>query len=149
MTVRLLTVVGVALALCAVMPATTAGATPPDGDAARTDIAKGTTDTPVSITTDGPTTLIVQSLVLQPGASSGWHTHPGTELSVITDGAVALQAAGACGPVTYGAGQAVSIPPGVAHRVVNESASEAQVVLTYTIPVDAPVRGDVPDVCAN
>jgi quercetin dioxygenase-like cupin family protein len=149
MTVRLLTVVGVAVALCGVMPATTAGATPPDGDAARTDIAKGTTETPVSISTDGPTTLIVQSLILQPGASSGWHTHPGTELSVITGGSVALQTAGACGPVTYGAGQAVSIPPGVPHRVVNESASEAQVVLTYTIPVDAPVRGDAPDVCAN
>ena len=61
------------------------GARPPDGDAARTDIVTGTTETPVSITTDGPTTLLVQSLVLQPGASSGWHTHPGTELSVVTD----------------------------------------------------------------
>jgi quercetin dioxygenase-like cupin family protein len=149
MTVRLLTVVGFAVALCAAMPAMTAGATPPDGDAARTDIAKGTTETPVSITTDGPTTLIVQSLVLQPGASSGWHTHPGTELSVITGGSVALQTATACGPVTYGAGQAVSIPAGVPHRVVNESGSDAQVVLTYTIPVDAPVRGDAPDMCAN
>jgi quercetin dioxygenase-like cupin family protein len=149
MTVRFLTVVGVAIAVCAVMAAATAGATPPDGDGARTDIAKGTTETPVSITTDGPTTLIVQGLVLPPGASSGWHTHPGSELSVITGGSVALQTATACGPVTYGAGQAVFIPEGVPHRVVNETGSDAQVVLTYTLPVDAPVRGDAPDVCAH
>jgi quercetin dioxygenase-like cupin family protein len=144
-----MTVAGIAVALCAASPAATAVATPPDGDAARTDLAKGTTETPVSITTDGPTTLIVQSLVLQPGASSGWHTHPGSELSAITGGAVALQTATACGPVTYGAGQAVFIPAGVPHRVANTSASEAQVVLTYTLPVDAPVRGDAPDVCAK
>jgi hypothetical protein len=100
MAVRFLIVVGTAVALSAALPATTAGATPPDGDAVRTDIAKGTTETPVSITTDGPTTLVVQSLVLP-------------------------------------------------HRVANELGSDAQVVLTYTLPVDAPVRGDAPDVCAN
>ncbi|EHB56433.1 Cupin 2 conserved barrel domain protein [Mycolicibacterium rhodesiae JS60] len=149
MTVRASTVAGIAVAVCAVLPAASAGATPPDGDAARTDLAKGTTETPVSITTDGPTTLIVQSLVLQPGASSGWHTHPGSELSAITAGAVALQTASACGPVTYSAGQAVFIPAGVPHRVDNPSASEAQVVLTYTLPVDAPLRDDAPDVCAK
>jgi quercetin dioxygenase-like cupin family protein len=149
MTVRGLTVAGIALTLCAATPAATAAATPADGDAVRTDIATGTTETPVSITTDGPTTLIVQSLVMQPGASSGWHTHPGSELSVITGGSVALQTATACGPVSYGAGQAVFIPAGVPHRVVNPSGSEAQVVLTYTLPVDAPVRGDAADVCPN
>lgn len=130
-------------------PVAAAGATPPGGDTVRTDIAKGTTETPVSITTDGPTTLMVQSLVMQPEATSGWHTHPGTELSVITGGAVALQTATACDPVTYGAGQAVLIPAGVPHRVANASGSEAQVVITYTLPVDAPVRGDAPDMCAK
>jgi quercetin dioxygenase-like cupin family protein len=149
MTVRLLTVAGMVVALCAAMPASTAGATPPDGDAVRTDIAKGSTETPVSITTDGPTTLIVQGLVMQPGATSGWHTHPGSELSVITGGSVVLQTATTCGPVTYGAGHAALIPAGVPHRVVNESGSQAQVVFTYTLPVDAPVRGDAPDVCAK
>ena len=149
MTVRGSTVAGIAVALGVAMSAATATATPPDGDATRTDIANGSTETPVSITTDGPTTLVVQSLVLQPGASSGWHTHPGSELSAITGGSVALQTATACGPVTYGAGQAVFIPAGVPHRVVNQSGSQAQVVLTYTLPVDAPVRGDAPDACAR
>jgi quercetin dioxygenase-like cupin family protein len=143
------TVAGLAVALSVAIPAATAGATPADGDAVRTDIAKGTTETPVSITTDGPTTLVVQGLDMQPGASSGWHTHPCTELSVITGGSVVLETATACAPVTYGAGQAVFIPAGVPHRVADESGSAAQIVVTYTLPVDAPVRADAPDACAS
>jgi len=138
---------GIMLTLVAVMPAATAVATPPDGDVVRNDLAKGNTEAPVSISTDGPATQIVQSLVMQPGASSGWHTHPGTELSVITGGSVALQTAGACGPVTYGPGQAVVIPAGVPHRVANDSGSQAEVVVSYTLPLNAPVRGDAPDAC--
>ena len=54
-----------------------AHATPAEGDSVRTELAKGTTDAPVSIVTDGqPTTLYVQSATLHPGAGSGWHTHP-------------------------------------------------------------------------
>ena len=149
MTKRILTSVASVLALCVALPAASAGATPPDGDVVRTDLAKGDTATPVSITTDGPATQVVQSLAMAPGASSGWHTHPGTELSVITGGSVALQIAGTGVPATYGAGQAVAIPAGVPHRVANESGSRAEVVVTYTLPVGVPVREDAPDVCAN
>ena len=53
----------------------------------RTDVAKGTTTTPISIVTNGEeTAFYVQSLALAPGASSGWHAHPGPEQSVITKG---------------------------------------------------------------
>ena len=62
--------------------------------------------------TDGDATLLVQGLRLGPGASSGWHTHPGPEVSVITIGTVVLQTAAECVPVNYGAGQAVFIPAG-------------------------------------
>jgi hypothetical protein len=37
----------------------------------------------------------------------------------------------------------------VAHVVANRSGQDAEAVVTYTIPVDAPVRGDSPDVCAR
>ncbi|MCV7343742.1 cupin domain-containing protein [Mycolicibacterium rhodesiae] len=149
MTTRVVTCAAIVLLLCSAMPTVTAGATPPGGDVTRTDLAKGDTETSVSITTDGPATQIVQSLSMGPGATSGWHTHPGAELSVITGGSVALQTAGACAPVTYAAGQAVAIPAGVPHRVANESGSRAEVVVTYTLPVATPVREDAPDVCAE
>ena len=75
-----------------------ANATPPrEGDSERTEVAKGTTDAPIFIVSaGGPTTLYVQSLTLKPAASSGWHTHPGPEHSVVTDGTVILQTAHDC-----------------------------------------------------
>jgi quercetin dioxygenase-like cupin family protein len=126
-------------------------ATPPEGDVARTDVAKGSTDAPISIVTPGgsQTTLLVQSLVLKPGASSGWHTHPGPEYSVITDGAVALQTGPGCVVTNYPTGQAVFIPAGVPHRVDNDGTVDASVVVNYTIPADVPVREDSPDVCTR
>lgn len=138
-----------AAVLASSAPLPTAGATPPEGDTTRTDLAKGTTGTPVAINTDGPATLMVQELAISPGASSGWHTHPGPEYSVITDGAVAVQTAAECSAATYGAGQAVLIPAGVAHRVANETGQLAEVIVTYTLRVNAPVRGDAPDPCAK
>lgn len=131
------------------LPLPGAGATPPDGDITRTDIARGDTVVPVSINTDGNATLVVQGLRLGPSASSGWHTHPGPEYSVITVGNVVVETATECVPVNYGAGQAVFIPAGVPHLVANEVGRDAEVVLTYTLPVNAPVRGDSPDVCAR
>ena len=131
------------------LPLSAVGATPPDGDITRTDIARGDTLAPVSINTDGDTTFLIQGLRLGPSANSGWHTHPGPEHSVITIGTVVLQTAAECVPVNYGAGQAVFIPAGVPHLVVNEAGQDAQVVVTFTLPVNAPVRDDSPDVCAK
>jgi len=131
------------------LPLPGVGATPPDGDITRTDIARGDTLAPVSINTDGDATLLVQGLRLGPSANSGWHTHPGPEYSVITIGTVVLQTAAECVPVNYRSGQVVFIPAGIPHLVANEAGQDAHVVVTYTLPVNAPVRGDSPDVCAK
>ncbi len=124
-------------------------ATPPEGDVVRTDLAQGSTDTPISIVTEQgrPTTVLVQSLVLKPEANSGWHTHPGTEYSVVTEGVVSLQTGPDCAVIDYPAGEAVFIPAGVPHRVDNDGAVDASVIVNYTIPAGAPAREDSPDVC--
>lgn len=133
--------------LAAVALPSSASATPAEGDVQRTDLAKGTSNTPVSIVTTGEqTTFYVQSLVLKPGASSGWHAHPGPEQSVITEGSVVVTAAD-CIPVTYSAGQTVFLPAGVPHVVANRGAVDADVVVTYTLPADRMVRDDAPAVC--
>ncbi|BBX32170.1 cupin [Mycolicibacterium mageritense] len=125
-----------------------AGATPAEGDVERTDLAKGTTTSPIWIVTAGqPTTFYVQNLVLKPGARSGWHAHPGPEQSVITRGAVVLRTAANCAPVVYTEGQAVFILGGIAHEVVNEGTADAEVVVTYTLPADAAPREDAPAIC--
>jgi quercetin dioxygenase-like cupin family protein len=127
----------------------TATATPGEGDVVRTDLAKGETAAPSSIVTETgqPTTLLVQSLVLKPGAHSGWHTHPGPEYSVITEGGVVLQTAQQCSGTSYAQGQVVFIPAGVPHRVDNQGAVDASVVVNYTLPADTPVRIDAADDC--
>jgi quercetin dioxygenase-like cupin family protein len=123
-------------------------ATPPEGDVQRTDLAKGTTNTPISIVTSGEeTAFYVQSLVLKPGASSGWHAHPGQEQSVITEGTVFVQTAANCIPVAYSAGQTVVLSTGTPHVVTNKGPDDAEVVVTYTLPADRMVRDDAPAAC--
>lgn len=125
-----------------------AAATPAEGDVERTDLAKGTTSTPISIVTNGEeTAFYVQSLVLKPGASSGWHAHPGPEQSVVTEGTVFVQTAANCIPVAYSAGQTVFLPAGTPHVVANRGPGDADVVVTYTLPADRTVRDDIPAAC--
>ncbi|MGE2729197.1 cupin domain-containing protein [Mycolicibacterium vaccae] len=126
----------------------TAAATPAEGDIERSDLAKGTTTAPVVIVSVGqPSTLYVQELVLHGAASSGWHTHPGTEHTVIAEGTVVVQSAPDCRPVTYPAGQAVFIPAGVPHVVRTDGPGDSRAVVTYTLPADRPVRDDAPAAC--
>lgn len=146
----LVRILGVAAActLAAGFTAAAASATPPEGDVERTDIAKGTTTAPIAIVTAGqPTTLYVQNLELAHGASSGWHTHPGPEYSVVNSGALQVQTAGNCAPATFTSGQAIFIPAWVPHIVANAATEDAAATVTYTLPADAPVRDDAPAAC--
>ena len=112
----------------------TAAATPSEGDSQRTELAKGTTNTPISIVTNGEeTAFYVMNVVLQPGASSGWHTHSGPEQSVVTKGTVSLAFSGT--------------GKGIPHRVKNEGPDVAEVVATYTLPADSMTRDDAPAAC--
>ena len=126
----------------------TAAATPSEGDSQRTELAKGTTNTPISIVTNGEETAFnVMNVVLQPGASSGWHTHSGPEESVVTKGTVFLQTATNCVPTAIAAGQTIFIPAEVPHRVRNEGPDVVEVVATYTLPADRMTRDDAPAAC--
>lgn len=130
-----------------ILPAT-AGATPAEGDIQRTDVAQGTTTAPVAIVTVGqPTTLYVQNIVLGPASTSGWHTHPGPEYSVINGGTVHLQTAHDCAAAAFTEGQAIFVPAGVPHVVFNEGTEHAEATVTYTLPADRPIRDDAPAVC--
>jgi len=139
---------GAATVVVAAMSAGTAGATPAEGDVERTDLGKGTTDAPVAIVAIGqPTTLYVQNVVLGQHASSGWHTHPGPEYSVVNKGTVQLRTAGNCVPAAFVSGQAIFIPAGVPHVVFNEAVEDAEAVVTYTLPADRPIRDDAAAAC--
>ena len=140
--------VAIAVTILSFASAGPAAATPAQGDVQRTDVAEGTTTAPIAIVTVGqPTTLYVQNIALGPASSSGWHTHPGPEHSVITGGTVRLQTAHGCAPAAFTAGQAIFIPAGVPHVVYNDGAEHAAATVTYTLPADLPIRDDAPAAC--
>ncbi|MGQ0572626.1 MAG: cupin domain-containing protein, partial [Pseudonocardia sp.] len=119
----------------------------PAAPAAPVVIGKGTLDAPVSVTTTGPAAFSVRTVVVPPGGSTGWHTHAGTEMSIVTSGAVTLVRAGACAPVTHEAGEAVFIPDGIPHLARNDGSVPAEIVVTYLLAGGAPDRADAPAAC--
>jgi len=138
----------VAIVVGAGLCAGRAGATPPEGEIERTDLAKGTTTAPIAIVAVGQeTAFYMQEVVLAPGASSGWHTHSGPEYSNVTQGTIFLQTAPTCTPAAFSAGQSVFIPAAVPHRVFNQGPGDAAAMVTYTIPAQNPVRDDAPAAC--
>ena len=82
---------GAAIVVVAAVQPGSAAATPAEGEIVRTEIAKGTTVAPVAIVAAGQeTAFYIQNLLLKPASSSGWHTHPGPEYSVVKKGTVYL-----------------------------------------------------------
>ena len=91
--------------------------------------------------TDGESDLYVQSNTWQPGGSTGWHTHPGWSLIVVTSGTVTAYDGDdpGCTPHVYTAGQSfVDAGGGHVHLIRNESATQvATGVAVQLIPAGA------------
>ena len=93
--------------------------------------------------------LVVQSLTLPPGGSSGWHTHPGDGFFVVRSGA--LSTYGLDGPPCHGrpirAGQAIFTLAHADHpHLRNEGAEVAEFTAVYLISppgarIAAPAQG--------
>ncbi len=107
---------------------------------------KGTTTAPIWVVTAGqPTTLHVQGLLLKPGAGSGWHAHSGSGTVGDQRGCGGGANRGRlCARGVHARARRCVVPAGVPHRVTNEGSTDADVVVTYTLPADAPVRDDAP-----
>ena len=115
---------------------TAARATPPAGKASRTELAVGTVSENISIERSQPSDFHIQQVTIEPGATTGWHTHPGPEYSVLKAGSIVLQRSAfrACAPVTITAGQGWFIPAGIPHVARNVGSSPAELYVTYTVP---------------
>jgi quercetin dioxygenase-like cupin family protein len=140
---------GIAVAGTGVEPA---WATPPSGKLTRTELAKGRLAEKITVATNGATDFHIHQVVIEPGADSGWHTHPGTALDIVKSGKVtAYLGGGDCKPVTYEAGQAIFVPPGVVHLARNEGSVPAEIYVTYLVGAGANPRGEAekPANCAS
>ena len=93
--------------------------------------------------TKGPSDLYVQSNTWQPGGSSGWHTHPGHSLIIITSGTV-TEYENDCTPHVYafvpGQPAPTLVDPGQAHGHVhiirNEGTVPATSIAVQLVPYD-------------
>lgn len=97
--------------------------------------------------TKGPSDLYVQSNVWVPGGSTGWHTHPGHSLIIVTAGTVTAYDADdpSCAPHEYTAGMVfVDAGGDHVHLLRNEGSVEARTVAVQLIPAGATRRIDAP-----
>ena len=139
-----------------------------------TAVARGTAEAYHIRSTDGfdveikakdNTDIAVSNVVVSPGGSSGWHSHPGPVLVVVKTGTITFYRAGkhggqngdddngdngtnasACSRTVYSAGSAfVEVPaPGHVMLAKNEGSTEATVTATYFAPPGAALRIDRP-----
>ena len=93
--------------------------------------------------TKGPSDLYVQSNTWQPGGSSGWHSHPGHSLIIITSGTV-TEYENDCTPHVYafvpGQPAPTLVDPGQGHGHVhiirNEGTVPATSIAVQLVPYD-------------
>ncbi len=98
--------------------------------------------------TKGSSDLYVQQNIWAPQGSTGWHTHPGHSLIIVTAGTVTAYEGDDpdCKPSVYTKGMAFVDPGGDhVHIVRNEGAVEAQTIAVQLIPAGQPRRIDLID----
>jgi quercetin dioxygenase-like cupin family protein len=111
-----------------------------------TELANGAR---VKIKTEGAVELVTQRIVAQPGATFGWHHHPGENVNVVVQGTLTLYHDEDCTTgVAYPAGSAFPTHPDQVHLARNLSETETLVLFaTYFAPKTTPptaVRIDEP-----
>ena len=96
--------------------------------------------------TKGSSDLYVQNNVWAPGGTTGWHTHPGHSLIIVTAGTVTAYEGDDpdCKPHVYTKGMGFVDPGGDhVHIVRNEGSIGASTIAVQLIPADATRRIDV------
>jgi quercetin dioxygenase-like cupin family protein len=86
---------------------------------------------------------------VQPGGHSGWHTHPGPALFTVSKGALTMYEGDdpSCTPQLFpaGTGSIEAETSGHIHLLRNETGSVAETIVTFLLPVGAPVRTGLPN----
>jgi quercetin dioxygenase-like cupin family protein len=131
----------VLLPLARVLPLGQAGATPGSGTSSSI-VARGTTDRDIRLRAEQPSDLVLARVTLEPGGSTGWHTHPGPQLVVVQSGTLTRYDRG-CHAQTYTANEAFKEIPGV-HMAANKTSEPVVLGVTFIVPTGGPLSDDAP-----
>ena len=147
---RTLLGVGLAGVVTAVTVAATVApswATPPSG-LVNIVLARGTNTSHGTIPLQFGTDIVMVQLTVEPGGSSGWHSHPGGAIIVVKQGSLTVHKAvgSQCQIETYGAGQAFIERPGEVDQVTNNGTIPYILLVTFPrVPEGGSPRIDQPD----
>jgi quercetin dioxygenase-like cupin family protein len=81
---------------------------------------------------------VVARVEIAPGGVAGWHTHPGDEISYVTDGEATLMVAGQP-PRKVAAGEGFVIPAGTVHNAKNDGTTATKLVGVYVVEKGKPL----------
>ena len=91
-----------------------------------------------SLTGDPSREIVAITVVLPPGATTGRHTHPGDQYTVVQEGEIRVLADGQP-PKVFKAGEGFHINPGVVHENQNASnGSQARTTEFFIVAKDKP-----------
>jgi quercetin dioxygenase-like cupin family protein len=111
----------------------------------RTDLARVKIDKPITVSATSASDISMQTITVDPGGSTGWHSHPGPVFVAVKSGTLTMHDAGAtsCTSQPYSAGQGFVEPPGMVQVGRNEGSTPAELYVTYlAVPVGAELRID-------
>ncbi|MFD5099560.1 cupin domain-containing protein [Streptomyces albidochromogenes] len=134
-------VLGGCVAALGVVPSA-ALATPGSG-VTGTVLATGTSSGTMKVEAEGVTDVVVRTITIAPGGSTGWHHHPGQLIAVVQKGTLS-RTLGDCSVETTSAGQSFIEPSGPKHRHIGRNLGTEPVVLyvTYMLPAGSPLSVD-------
>lgn len=96
----------------------------------------------VKLRTKGPTAVSVLTLTVDPGGTTGWHSHPGLAVIAVTEGTGTLRFAD-CSEKTYSAGSAfVETGDDRPTEFLNQTSSPVVVTVTFLAPRGANIIRD-------
>jgi len=125
-------------------PSPAAAPLPPTGPV---EVGTGLVGERLNLRTTGPVEYSVRTVVLAPGEDTGWQRLPGTELTIVKSGQVALQRSDACGAAAVEPGSTVVVPEGRPHVLRNTGARPAELVVTRLLPPGSSDRTEVAPAC--
>ena len=86
---------------------------------------------------------VLVSVEIPVGGREGRHTHPGTAVIHVVDGALTLDYEGKP-TVTYKAGQSFFVDAGKVHEGINKESVPAKAIATFVVPKGQPITTQVP-----